>query len=87
MFDSDRNLYIPINAPVNSERAPMHHQLDLRVDYSWKWGPVAITAFLDLQNAYLNESVVTYFYNYDFSQRSAFKSLPLIPSIGLKGIL
>ena len=87
VFDSDRNLYIPINAPVNSERAPMHHQLDLRVDYSWKWGPVAITAFLDLQNAYLNESVVTYFYNYDFSQRSAFKSLPLIPSIGLKGIL
>ncbi len=87
VFDSDRNIYIPIFAEVNSSRAPIHHQLDLRVDYSWKWGPVAMTAFLDLQNAYMNESVVTYFYNYDFSQRAAFTSLPLIPSIGLRGIL
>jgi hypothetical protein len=30
---------------------------------------------------------VTYFYNYDYSQRDAFKSLPIIPSIGLRGVL
>ena len=59
---------------------PVHHQLDVRVDYSWKWGPAQMTAFLDLQNTYLNESIVTYFYSYDFSQRTAFTSLPLIPS-------
>jgi hypothetical protein len=87
VFDSDRNLYIPINGEINSERAPMHHQLDVRADFSWQWGPVAMTAFLDLQNAYLNESVVAYFYGYDYTQRAAFKSLPLIPSIGLRGIL
>lgn len=87
VFDSDRNIYVPIFADANSERAPLHHQLDVRVDYSWKWGPVALTAFLDLQNAYVNESVVTYFYNYDYSQRTAFTSLPLIPSIGLRGVL
>lgn len=87
VLDSDRNLYIPINGEINSERAPMHHQLDVRVDYSWNWGPAAMTAFLDLQNAYLNESVVAYFYGYDYTQRAAFKSLPLIPSIGLRGIL
>ena len=87
VFDSDRNIYVPIFADVNSARAPVHHQLDIRVDYSWKWGPVAMTAFLDLQNAYMNESIVTYFYNYDFSQRAAFTSLPLIPSLGLRGIL
>ncbi len=86
VLDSDRNVYIPINGPVNSDRAPMHHQLDVRVDYSWKWGPAAMTAFLDLQNVYMNESIVTYFYSYDYSQRAAFKSLPLIPSIGLRGI-
>ncbi|MBA3463289.1 MAG: TonB-dependent receptor [Deltaproteobacteria bacterium] len=87
VFDNDRNLYIPLYADVNSERAPIHHQLDLRIDYSWKWGPTALTAFLDVQNVYLNESVVTYFYSYDFSQRIAFKSLPLIPSIGIRGVL
>lgn len=87
VFDSDRNLYIPVNAEVNSGRAPMHHQLDLRVDYSWKWGPLAVTAFLDVQNTYMNDSIVTYFYSYDYTQRSAFRSLPILPSIGLRGIL
>lgn len=87
VLDSDRNLYIPIYAAPNSARAPIHHQLDLRVDYSWRWGPTALTAFLDVQNVYMNDSVVTYFYSYDYSQQVAFKSLPIIPSIGLRGVL
>ncbi len=87
IFDSDRNLYIPIYADVNSDRAPIHHQLDLRVDHVWKVGPVRLTGFIDVQNVYMNRSVVTYFYNYDYSQRAAFESLPIIPSLGLRGEL
>ena len=87
VFDSDRNIYVPIYGQPNSERAPMHHQLDLRIDRNWKWGPVEMTGFLDVQNVYLNDSIVTYFYSYDYSQKSAFRSLPIIPSIGLRGIL
>jgi len=87
IFDSDRNVYIPIFADPNSERAPLHHQLDLRIDRDFHPGPVALTAFVDVQNVYFNESVVTYFYNYDYTQRSAFKSLPFIPSIGVRGVL
>jgi hypothetical protein len=87
VFDSDRNVYIPIYAEPNSERAPMHHQLDLRVDRSWRWGPVVLTGFLDVQNVYMNDSIVTYFYSYDYSQRAAFRSLPIIPSVGLRGVL
>jgi hypothetical protein len=87
VFDSDRNIYVPIYAEPNSERAPMHHQLDLRIDRSWKWGPVVLTGFLDVQNVYMNDSIVTYFYSYDYSQREAFRSLPIIPSVGLRGVL
>lgn len=87
IFESDRNVYIPVYAEPNSSRAPMHHQLDLRVDYMWKWGPTALTAFLDVQNVYMNESIVTYFYGYDFTQRAAFTSIPIIPSLGLRGVL
>jgi hypothetical protein len=86
VFDSDRNLYVPVYSNPNSQRAPMHSQLDARLDYSWRWGP-ELTAFLDVQNVYMNESVVTYFYSYDYSQSQAFKSLPIIPSIGLRGVL
>ncbi|HEY5926865.1 MAG TPA: TonB-dependent receptor [Kofleriaceae bacterium] len=87
IFDSDRNFYIPLYGEPNSERAPLHHQLDLRVDYSWKWGPTALTFFVDVQNVYMNQSIVTYFYGYDFTQRTAFTSLPIIPSLGLRGVL
>jgi len=87
VFDSDSNRYVPIFGPVYSDRAPLHHQLDLRVDRYFHWGPVAMTWYLDVQNVYLDQSTVTYFYSYDYSQKSAFKSLPIIPSIGLKGVL
>ena len=86
-LDSDRNLHLPISGEVNSARAPIHHEVDLRVDYSWKWGRAAMLAYIDIQNVYLNRSIVTYFYSYDYSQRSAFESLPLIPSVGLRGVL
>ena len=87
VFDSDRNLYIPTYGAVNAGRAPMHNQLDIRVDYSWHWSTVEMTAFLDVQNVYMNESVAGYFYSYDYTQKQAFKSIPIIPSIGLRGVL
>jgi hypothetical protein len=87
VFDSDRNVYVPVYGKSNTERAPMHHQLDARIDYGWKWGPTDLTMFLDVQNVYLNDSIVTYFWGYDYTQRTAFKSLPIIPSIGLRGVL
>jgi hypothetical protein len=87
IFNSDANTYDPMFGKVYSERAPVHHQLDLRVDRYWTWGAVALDWFVDVQNVYVNQSVVGYFYNYDFTQRSAFKSLPIIPSIGLRGQL
>jgi TonB-dependent receptor-like protein/carboxypeptidase family protein len=86
-FDSDRNLHIPTPGDVNSARAPIHHEVDLRVDYNWKWGSTAMLLYLDIQNVYLNRSIVTYFYSYDYSQRSAFESLPLIPSAGIRAVL
>ena len=86
VFDSDRNVYVPLYDEPNSDRAPIHHQLDLRVDYTHSVGPLAVTGFVDVQNVYMNDSVVTYFYSYDYSQRVAFKSLPIIPSLGLRGV-
>ncbi len=87
VFDNDRNLYVPTYGEPNSARAPLHHQLDLRVDYSWRWGPTALTAFLDVQNVYMNTSPITYAYSYDYTQSTTVTSLPIVPTIGLRGIL
>jgi hypothetical protein len=86
IYDSDANFYDPLFGKVYSERAPYHHQLDVRVDRFFRWGPAQMNWFLDVQNVYLNQSTVAYFYSYDYSQRSAFRSLPIIPSVGLRGV-
>ena len=85
IYESDANIYQPIYGAINSERAPMHNQLDLRIDRYWQWGAVNMSVFLDVQNVYLNQSVAAYFYSYDYSQRAEFTSLPIIPSLGVRG--
>jgi len=85
IFDSDENVYIPAYGEVNSSRAELHHQLDIRIDKSFKWGAVKMTKFIDIQNVYLNDSVVGYFYNFDYTERAAFRSLPILPTAGLRG--
>jgi hypothetical protein len=87
VFDSDRNLYAPVYGAVNSERAPMHHELDVRIDRQWHWGPVLMTYFLDIQNVYLNQSAVGYIYSFDYAQKSAYRGLPILPTAGLRGEL
>jgi len=85
VFDSDANAYDPLFGDVNSVRAPFHHQLDIRIDRSWNWGPVKMSKFIDVQNVYLNDTVVGYLYGFDYTQRAAFRSLPILPTAGLRG--
>jgi hypothetical protein len=87
VFDSDTGHYAPIYGPADSQRAPLHHQLDIRIDHTWQLGGLALTGFVDVQNVYLNDSIVRYSYSFDYSQQAAFKSLPIIPSLGLRGVL
>jgi hypothetical protein len=87
VFDTNANRYNPIYGVTNSERLPIHHQLDIRIDRSWHWGTVLMTWFLDVQNVYLDQSVTNYSYSYDYSKRLEFTALPIIPSIGLRGVL
>jgi TonB-dependent Receptor Plug Domain/CarboxypepD_reg-like domain len=87
VYDSDSDIYVPIFGEVNTERVTGHHQLDVRIDRSWKVGRVLLSAFLDVQNVYLNASTVGYGYSFDYSERFAFESIPILPSIGLRGEL
>jgi len=87
VFDSDRNLYTPIYGAVNSERTPVHHELDVRLDRHWRWGPVKMTYFLDIQNVYLNQTPAAYIYSFDYQQRGAYRGLPIMPTAGLRGEL
>jgi len=84
VFDSDRNLYAPTYGPVNSARTDLHHELDLRIEHRSTWGPLKLTHYLDIQNVYMNQSTVMYFYSYDYSERLAFRWLPILPVAGVR---
>ncbi len=84
IFDSDRNVYIPTYGEANSARGEFHHQLDVRIERQTLWKGIRWTRFLDVQNVYLKQSVVTYFNSYDYSQRVALRWLPIIPAVGFR---
>ena len=87
VYDSDANFYHPIYGATDSLRTPLHHQLDIRIDHTWHPAGIAVTGFLDVQNVYLNDSVTSYSYSYDYSQRFSFTGLPILPTIGVRGVL
>ena len=52
LFSSTGTSYLCSNGPLFSERLPAFHELDARIDKRWKFGDFALSAYLDLINAY-----------------------------------
>ena len=78
--------YTPIRfGSTNSERLPLFHQLDLRVDKRWQFAAWKLSAYLDIQNAYNNQNVEGVSYNFNFTARQDVTGIPILPSIGLRG--
>ncbi|MGZ3454170.1 MAG: TonB family protein [Polyangiales bacterium] len=85
--DLDAGGYAAIAGRPFSARNEAFHQLDLRVDKTWKVGSGSITAYLDLQNAYNRKNPEGRSYNYNYSQNRPLAGLPLLPIIGVRGEL
>ncbi|WP_437309813.1 TonB-dependent receptor domain-containing protein [Sorangium sp. So ce388] len=75
---------IPFSTP-NSERLPPFHQLDLRLDKTWKFPRWRLSAYLDVQNVYNNANSEAVQYNYKYTSRQYVTGLPILPSFGLRG--
>jgi outer membrane receptor protein involved in Fe transport len=85
VYLSDINAFIPLYGEVNSERIETAHSMDLRVDRKWKFKSWELSAYIDITNVYAHARVLGYSYNYDFSEREAFKELPFVPALGVRG--
>lgn len=90
-YDADTDRFGAVFAgrgePGNSERLPTYHQLDVRVDYRFQWGPFEMSAYLDVINVYNAQNVENWLYQYDFARRTAFPGIPILPTLGLTGAL
>ncbi len=75
---------IPFGGP-SSERLPLFHALDLRVDKAWQFQNWKLSAYLDVQNSYNNQNTEGLSYNFNFTQRQYVSGLPILPSLGMRG--
>jgi TonB family protein len=86
--DYDAGTYAPVTSTArNSKRLPAFHQLDVRVDKTWQFQSWALSAYLDVQNAYNHQNTESIGYNFDYSQTTATHGLPLLPIVGIRGEL
>lgn len=85
VYSVDDGFYEPQYGAPNSERLPMFHQLDVRLDKRWVFDNWMLTAYLDVQNIYNRSNVTGYQYNFDSTERKPRQGLPLLPILGIKG--
>jgi hypothetical protein len=75
---------IPVSGPA-TERLPLFHQLDVRIDKRWKFKAWAFSVYLDVLNIYNNQNVEGLGYNFNFTARQYVSGLPIFPQLGMRG--
>lgn len=86
VFDSDAASFDPVFAD-RGERLPVFHRLDVRVDRDFDIGPIRGSVYLDIQNVYNSPNTEGTLYSYDYSQSQTLPGLPILPTIGVRGVL
>jgi TonB family protein len=88
LFHAASGVYTPIpSGSAFSERLPLFHQLDMRLDKRWQFKSWALSTYLDIQNVYNRGNVEAISYNFNYTTRNYVKGLPILPSIGIRGEL
>jgi TonB family protein len=86
LFHAPSGVYTPIPYSGSyTERLPMFHQLDIRVDKRWKFPTWELSAYLDVQNAYNHANSEGLQYNFNYTTRNYVSGLPILPIVGLRG--
>lgn len=78
---------VPVLGPLNSERLPAYHRMDLRASRGWQLRSGRLTFFVDLQNVYDRRNVAGFDLEIDEAGREVIfeeESWPgFFPSVGL----
>jgi hypothetical protein len=86
IFDADGGNFDP-SSGGRRVRLPTYHELDVRIDRDFSWGPFTGSVFLDIINVYNAQNSEAYQYQYDFSTRGRLPGIPFLPTIGIRGVL
>lgn len=85
ILNADNGTYLPLfdQDNKNNMRNDFYHKFDIRLDKTWVFDTWQLLTYLDVQNVYYHANPVATIYNYDYSEKSAFKEIPILPSIGI----
>jgi hypothetical protein len=87
-LDAGSATYLPTPSLVpNGARLPPFHQLDLRVDRTWRLGGARLTAYVDVENVYSYQAPIGLAYSFNYARNEFARGLPILPSLGLRGEL
>jgi TonB family protein len=87
-YDENAGGYVPLSSyPPFGQRLPLFHQLDVRVDKTWRFRHWTLSAYIDVQNTYNQGNVEGVSYNYNYTRRTWASGLPLLPILGVRGEL
>jgi TonB family protein len=85
LYAADAAAYTNIAGTPFSQRLPLFHQLDVRVDKGWQFRTWRLSVYLEVLNVYSNAAKEAIDYNYNFTQSTYQNGLPLIPNLGIRG--
>jgi len=84
-YDGDEGGYDPVLGPQRSERVKTFMQLDVRAAKKWTFDVWSLEAYLDVINATYRDNVEALQYDYRFRDSAPITSLPILPTLGVKG--
>ena len=85
IYDANSDTWVPLFGATNSDRLPVFHQLDVRVDKTFLFDRWKLSAYLEVLNVYNQANAEGWQFNYDYSERSKLTGLPILPILGVKG--
>jgi len=85
VFDLDQVSYFAYQtAEYNSQRMPSFFAVDFRLDKTYSFKRWRLKTYLDVLNAFRGENPEFVQYNYDYTENTWVRGLPLIPSPGFE---
>ncbi len=85
IYDANANYYFPLSGKPFSQRLPDFFQLDVRIDKRFVFQRWMLAVYLDVQNVTNRYNVEAVINNYDYTQSHYLYSLPILPSLGIRG--
>ena len=85
LYAADSGSYLWLQGTRYSERLPLVHQLDVRMEKHWQYHYWRLNLYVDVYNVYNNAAKEDHIYDYRYAHQKYLTGLPVYPNIGVRG--